>query len=184
MGTIRSGSQGVTLIEILLVLVVLIVMNAFAVPAMSEMLNSIRLSSATQSLVASLQLTRVEAIKRGRRVVLCKSTNGESCAHTGGWEQGWIVFQDGNNNATVDVGEIILHREQPLTGNIRLTGNNTVVSYVSYTPFGQTNTIGGAFQAGTLTVCPTPGKRSTVRQIVISSTGRVRTQTATLDDCA
>lgn len=183
MGTVRSGSQGFTVIEMLLALVVLIVLNAFAVPAMSEMLHSVRLSSATQSLVASLQLTRIEAIKRSRRVVLCKSANGENCSRTGGWEQGWIVFQDSNNNATVDAGEIILHREQPLTGNVRLTGNNTVVSYVSYTPFGQTNLTNGAFQAGTLTVCPSSGPSSMARQIVISSTGRVRTQTATLDHC-
>lgn len=183
MDAIRSGSQGFTLIEMLLLLVVLMLLNVFAVPAMSEMLIALRVSSATQALVASLQLTRVEAIKRGRRVVLCKSASGENCAHSGGWEQGWIVFEDRNNNAAVDAGEIILHREQPLAGQVRLTGNNPVLSYVSYTAFGQAHMTSGAFQAGTLTVCPSFGHSSAARQIVINISGRARTQVATRQQC-
>jgi type IV fimbrial biogenesis protein FimT len=184
MGERRSGSAGATLIELMVGLIVMGGLLGMAVPAMSAMLNSVRLDSATQSMVSSLQLARSEAIKRGTRVVLCKSPSGEDCDHTSGWEDGWIVFQDRNNNAMVDEGENILHKEQPLAANLRLTGNSTVLSYVSYTPFGQAKMTSGAFQAGTLTACMSSKSRAAARQIVINIAGRARTQMATLDHCS
>jgi type IV fimbrial biogenesis protein FimT len=180
----RSRSTGVTLIELMVGLMVFAMLQAIAVPAISEMLNSVKLDSATLSMVSSLQLARSEAIKRGTRVVLCKSRSGEDCDDTNGWEHGWIVFQDRNNNAMVDEGENILHKEQPLAANVRLTGNSTVLSYVSYTPFGQAKMTSGAFQAGTLTACMSSKSRAAARQIVINIAGRARTQMATLDHCS
>lgn len=179
----RSGCGGFTLIEILVVLVVLATLQTLAVPALSSVLDSARLGSATQSFFHHLQLTRSEAIKRNARVVMCKSDGGSNCTRTGGWEQGWIVFHDANNNAMVDAGESILQREQALASSVRLTGNTFVESYVSYTPLGQTSLTSGAFQAGTLTVCRASEVRSQAKQIVISSTGRVRTQKVSLDRC-
>jgi type IV fimbrial biogenesis protein FimT len=180
----RSRLYGVTLIELMISLTLMGVLAMMAVPAMSGMLNSFRVDSATRAMIASLQLARNEAAMRGGRVVVCKSSNGSDCSHTKGWEQGWIVFRDGNNNAVVDQGEPILHREPAMPEALSFTGNVTVVSYVSYTPYGHANMTNGAFQAGTLTVC-SPSKRGfEARQIVINSTGRARTQMATLDHCA
>ena len=179
----RSGSEGVTLIEVLVVLVILAVLQTLAMPAVSSVLNSARLGSVSQSLFHHLQLTRSEAIKRNARVVLCKSATGANCTRTGGWEQGWIVFHDANNNAMVDAGERILVHEPALSGAVKLTGNTFVESYVSYTPLGQTSLTSGAFQAGTLTVCRASEARSQAKQIVISSTGRVRTQKMWVDRC-
>lgn len=184
MGNRRSRSVGVTLIELMMGLIVMVALQLIAVPAMSEMLDSFRVDAATRSMISSLQLARNEAIMKGSRVVLCKSSNGEDCSHTNDWEQGWIVFQDRNNNALVDKGEIILHKEPALAGSVRLTGNVMVESYVSYTPFGTANMTTGAFQAGTLTVCPPLKTGSSARQIVLSSSGRARTQMAKLDHCA
>lgn len=179
----RSQYGGFTLIEVLVVLAMVVVMQTLAVPAMSTVVDSVRLGSVTQSFHASLHLTRSEAIKRNARVVMCKSDNGTSCAKAGGWEQGWLVFHDANNNAAVDAGENILLREQALADSTRLTGNALVASYVSYTPLGQTSLTGGAFQAGTLTVCRASEARAQARQIVISTTGRARTQKVWVDRC-
>jgi len=180
----RAQVGGFTLIEVLVVLALMAILHTLAAPALSAILNSARLGSAAQSFQVALQLTRTEAIKRNGRVVLCKSDNGSRCTKSGGWEQGWIVFHDANNNATVDVGEVVLQREQSLARSTRLTGNAMVASYISYTPLGQTNTVGGAFQAGTVTACETTDPRGQARQIVISSTGRVRTQKVMLGSCA
>ena len=53
-----------------------------------------------------------------------------------------------------------------------LVGNRMVDSYISYTAQGTSETIHGAFQAGTLTLCHAPEQR----RIVINSLGRVRTE--------
>lgn len=179
----RSGCAGFTLIELLTVVAVASVLLSLAAPAMSNMANSMRLSTAGNSFFSSLLLARSEAIKRNARVVVCKSATGDACASTGGWEQGWIVFHDVNNNAALDAGEVILSREQALPQPIRLTGNGPVISYVSYTPMGKTSFASGAFQAGTFTVCPESATRVEARQIVISSAGRPRTVKTTVEHC-
>lgn len=83
--------SGISLVEILAVLVMLTTVAAIAMPAFSSVGRSARLTSAVNEMVASLNLARSEAIKRNQRVVVCKSANATTCTTTGGWEQGWIV---------------------------------------------------------------------------------------------
>lgn len=180
----RSGCSGFTLNELLVVLALVGLLLTLAVPAMQGLVNSIRLSMATQTFLSYLYQTRGEAIKRNSRVVLCKSDTGLRCVRTGAWDQGWIVFHDINNNAAVDTGETILQRGLALDGALRLAGNTHVDSYISFTPSGNTSTTSGAFQAGTLTVCRESANRAQARQIVISSGGRIRTQKTEIDSCA
>lgn len=180
----RYGCSGFTLVELMMVIVVLAVLQTLAAPAFSAMVNSVRLTTVVNSLFSSLILARSEAIKRNSRAVVCKSATGSSCTTTGGWEQGWIVFHDANNNAALDVGEALLSREQALPNLIRLAGNGPVFNYVSYTPLGSANYTSGAFQAGTLTVCAQSATPADARQIVISSAGRPRTAKTTVDHCS
>lgn len=179
----RCKSMGFTLVELLLVVAVIALLQALTAPVFASLVNSVRLSSATNSLFSSLILARSEAIKRNSRAVVCKSGSGLACTSSGGWEQGWIVFHDPNNNAVLDDGETLLYREYALSNLIRLTGNSPVVSYVSYTPMGTTSYTSGAFQAGTLTVCVQSATPVDARQIVISSAGRPRTAKTTVEQC-
>lgn len=183
MRTQRRRCGGVTMLELLAVLAFMLVLQTLAAPALSAALNARRLSAVTHALYFSLQMSRSEAIKRGGRVVLCKSADGLVCSRTGNWAQGWIVFPDLNNNAQVDAGEVILQREQALGGSIQLSGNTLVESYVSYTALGHTSTTGGGLQVGTLTVCDLAATKPAGMQIVISSTGRARTQRVVLSQC-
>ena len=58
------------------------------------------------------QLPRSEAIKRNAPVTLCASSNGTTCATSGGWQVGWIVrLADGT----------ILQRQQALPPELRIT---------------------------------------------------------------
>lgn len=179
----RADSGGVTLIELLVLLAIVAVLQTLAAPAISGMSDSLRLTAGINSFLSSIHLARSEAIKRNARVVLCKSATGDACASTGGWEQGWIVFHDADNNATLNAGEIILWREQALLHPIRLAGNSQVASYVSYTPTGTTSLTSGAFQAGTLTLCRQSASPAQARTIVISNSGRPRTSRVTVNQC-
>lgn len=183
MKSCRVQAGGFSLVELLVVLVVLALLQTQAVPAMSSLADDMRVNSAAQTLFSSLRLARSEAIKRNGRVVLCKSPGGTGCTVSGGWEQGWIVFHDRNNNAVLDADEALLLHQPALAPVLRLTGNVQVQSYVSYTPLGTTQTVSGAFQAGTLTVCRRSGTTTRSRQIVLSSSGRARTQKTTLGSC-
>jgi type IV fimbrial biogenesis protein FimT len=149
----------------------------------SQMLSSLRLRNGVDTFFTSVLLTRSEAVKRNSRVVMCKSDQGKVCASSGDWNQGWIIFHDANNNAEVDAGESIVRHQQSLENRIKITGNEPVQKYVSYTGFGTSNLVSGAFQAGTLTFCQISPSPTDAWQIVINKTGRPRSVKTTVKQC-
>ena len=181
--TLQQTEMGFTLIESMVVLAVMTTLLGLAAPTMSEEMGASKLTHTSNSFLSNLYLARSEAIKRNARVVLCKSASGLSCATDGGWEQGWIVFHDANNNAALDTGEAILLKEHALPSDFRLTGNDHVDDYISYNAMGATRLSSGALQMGTLVLCRTSTSAGAARQIIVSSTGRPRIQRATASSC-
>jgi type IV fimbrial biogenesis protein FimT len=175
--------RGMTLVEMLVTLCVAAVLLAGAVTALNQIGLSMKLSAFSNAFVSQLNLARSEAIKRNSRVVMCKSSDGVQCATGGGWEQGWVVFHDANNNGIREPHETLIRRGEPLPEGYRVAGNQSVARYVSFSPFGGTRLTTGAFQAGTITLCRVSHSASEARQVVINSVGRPRIQKATLTDC-
>ena len=178
-----AAARGFTLLELLVSIAIVAVLVKVAVPALNPVIDSVKLSSATNVFVSGLILARSEAIKRNSRVALCKSLDGLSCTEDGGWEQGWIVFHDANNNSLRENSESILRRTERLSSSLRLTGNQNVARYVSFAPSGATKLIGGGFQAGTLTVCRYSADGGMARQIILNAVGRPRVQKVTVVSC-
>jgi len=175
--------SGVTLLELMVALAIAAILLTMALPGFSSLARSSRLSSVTNEFVSSLHLARSEAIKRNSHVVMCKSATGGSCAASGGWNQGWLMFHDGNNNAVLDIGETVILTRQPFPEGLSFEGNGWIARYISYTPSGATRTTSGILQVGTLTVCEQSAGPTSARQIVISRTGRPRTVKTTIDAC-
>ena len=175
--------SGYSLVEMMFALVLVVLVQALATPAISGIVNSSRVNTGAEAIFNSLLLARSEAVKRNGKVVVCKSAMGNGCSLSGDWQQGWIVFHDANNNATLDAGETILHREAGLSSQVRISGNGPVKNYVSYGPLGRTSLASGAFQAGTLTACIRSAGQVQARQVVINSSGRARLARDKVDDC-
>jgi len=176
-------AHGYSLVELMVVLALASIVMSLGLPAMTGMLSTQRAASLSAAFLNSLNLARAEAIKRNARAVLCKSANGLSCSASGGWEQGWIVFHDVNNNAALDADEALILQQAAASG-LSLTGNFSVADYVSYSASGSAKLLSGAFQAGTFTLCLSPASDPDVRQIVLSKTGRARIIKGSASDCA
>lgn len=154
-----------------------------AVPTLSTLMQNSRMTTNVNDFVTSLNIARSEAAKRGTKVTLCKSKNGNNCANSGDWEQGWILFVDTNDDAVADVGETLLQVHQALTGNVTLIGNGNVADYISYAATGFTRLKnGGGFQAGTLILCDDRGFGDQAKAVVLNNTGRPATMKATDSD--
>jgi type IV fimbrial biogenesis protein FimT len=180
----RQAVRGFSLVELAIVLAIASILAGAALPSLGNLVRSVRMTTGTNDLFTSIVLARSEAAKRHARVALCKSDDGNSCAATGGWEQGWIVFHDANNNGRRDPGEKLVERVAGMHDALRISGNLNVAKYISYAPTGETKMSSGAFQAGTITVCNVSAKTQDARQIVLSAAGRPRTQRAKVAQCA
>jgi type IV fimbrial biogenesis protein FimT len=179
----RIAARGISLVEMLISLSVMGTLASVATPSFVGILQSSRLSAASNEFLGALRLTRSEALRRGSRVAMCKSADGATCAETGGWEQGWIVFHDPNRNGAPDAGEDVIARGSPAGRRLLLTGNQPVAQLISFAPVGGPRAASGAFLAGTVTLCERSADRAPARQIVMSSSGRVRVQQVTMDSC-
>ena len=145
--------HGFTLTEVLVVVSVLAILLAIAVPSFSDALLGSRLRSYANNLVASVHFARSEAIKRNAVVTLCASSNGTSCSGT--WKNGWIILAG---------AAVVIQTQQAVDVNYKITGTNTTLSFQ---PTGV-----GATQ-DTITICrESPSAGSQEREVRISATGR------------
>ena len=106
-------SAGFTLLELLVTLAVAAVLLVISVPAFTGLALDARLTAAVNRVVHGIHVARHEALKSGADVVLCRSPSGRQCVHTGGWNDGLIVFvnRDRDDPPRVDAGEPILQSE-------------------------------------------------------------------------
>ena len=179
---LRRPERGFTLTEMLVAMALAATLMSLVAPSVAEFVESMQLRSASSNLMASLYLARSEAIRRNGRVVLCKTSDGNRCADSGGWEQGWMVFHDVNNNSFREETEPIIQHQVALSGTLRMTGNAPVSRYISYGSMGGAQLVSGAFQAGTLTVCRALASGD-ARQIIVNAAGRPRVQKADIPNC-
>jgi type IV fimbrial biogenesis protein FimT len=95
-----SRQSGFTLIELMVVVGIMALLLALAVPSFESTINSGRLTGAANELVASIQTARMESVRRNRRAIVCLSANpntaAPSCSTTN--PTGWFTFLDANAN--------------------------------------------------------------------------------------
>ena len=129
--------NGLTLIELLITVVILGIMASIAVPNYSAFVRDSQRTAAYNSLAGTINLARLEAIKRSRVVVLCASSGANSCQldANANWNDGWLVFVDSNGDGVLDAGETILKREA--AGANGLTITSSLGSLISLAPRGR-----------------------------------------------
>lgn len=166
----RRSIQGSTLIELMVVLVVAAVLLSMAAPSFVGIMRTSRIATAANGLIASLQLARSEAIKRAVRVTVCAGSEATGCDAGGGWQDGWLVFVDFNENGTFESGDQLLRVIDSVARSVRVSGNDPVSQYVSFVPTGVARQVSGALQMGTISLCDGEIGRS----LVLNATGRLR----------
>lgn len=188
-------SLGYTLIELMSMLAVVSILVSVGLPMLNVFFDSNRMVSNTNDLVGGLNIARSEAIKQQSRITMCQSSDSATCTGSDQWEDGWIVFQDPNGNATVDGGERILRLNAAADGQVTIRSNdvnNLIASSVSFTSRGLPKALNGGTQSGTFRICDKRGLKvnadgtSTVaRGVVLSPSGKVRStnQLANIASC-
>ncbi len=162
-----SKCNGLTLVELLVVLAVAAILAQIALPDFSDAIKNNRSTTQLNELQTSLMLARSEAVKRNNAVVMCKSVDGAACQDSGvNWHSGWIVFEDLNADGAVTAGEDVLSVHGGLIENTPLLFTPTRVMYVG---------TGLATQGlnGTYTLCDERGTPH-AKGLIIGPGGRPR----------
>lgn len=165
---LRVYYRGFSLYELLTTLSVVSVAGTFAA-GMNGVIQHHRLSAEVNQLIADIQLTRSEAIKRSNTVTLCQSNTGNDCTRTSEWGYGWIVFVDTNSDRRVDAGESVLRVQSSLQTGVRLdfAGALNRDHYLTYKPSGYVE------PNGTFTFCDN-SRATPAKAIIVLGTGRAR----------
>ncbi|MEQ7872264.1 GspH/FimT family protein [Chromohalobacter salexigens] len=171
-----NGMQrGMTLLELLVLIVILGLLTTQGMPAMGKLLREQRLQAASHALYQALYYTRSEAIRQGVPVMLVSEENG--------WEQGWRVFADRDDDGRQGPSEPTLRAGGGLANELRLRANQPLRRYVRYAPNGYSLRASGSFQIGSFYLC-TATATTPARRIVLSRGGRVRIERLPEGDAA
>lgn len=139
------GSQGFTLIELIMAVAILGILAGMGVPALRETTLNQRVKTATFDLYSSLIYARGEAIKRNGNVDIIPAA--------GGWVEGW----------TIQTGGTALKTQMPFTGTT-FTGPAGAIT------FRRNGRLAAA--AATLTIKASDSTSITMRCVNIALDGR------------
>lgn len=141
----ESRATGITLTEMVVVMAIVAILLAIAIPSYKYITNSNRVSGEINGLLGDMQFARAEAIKEGQWVTICASADQATCSGNTSWQTGWVVFPDPNNNQTVTSNALnpILRAQAAFTGSDTLIANNNA-SAVTFNREGFSTTPGVA----------------------------------------
>jgi type IV fimbrial biogenesis protein FimT len=166
----RARASGFTLVEMLVTLVVAVTLLTLAGPGFQDLVLNNRLTVASNGLAGTLNAARSEAIAQQRTVTVCASSNGSAC--TGTWSEGWISFIDVDSDGTVDAGDTILRRGQPVNATVDVSLVDAVRVRYGGQGFALPNS------AGHFALCDDRGAGH-AKALIVAATGRVVVATDT-----
>ncbi|GAA5183907.1 hypothetical protein GCM10023345_13300 [Acinetobacter kookii] len=112
-----------TLIEFMVTIAILAIIATLAAPNLSQMLHNTKVNTSSGDILSFLQQSRTEAIRLGKTVIVCGSSDGSSClsANKTNWSTGLIATHSGSTTPiqklTFDSSQLSITGPETITFN-------------------------------------------------------------------
>lgn len=168
-------SRGFTLIELLVTMVLIGILLRIGVPSFISFQRNSELTSAANSLLASINAARTESMKRNMNAAVVPSGSN-------GWAGGWTVFVDVDGTGSFDASKDLVVSTQPALASyfsVSATGTAGEASpYIMFNASGYPVTTSASQAQMTLSIARSDlsdaSQIDQTRRVKIVKTGRVR----------
>ncbi|WP_051484494.1 GspH/FimT family pseudopilin [Shewanella waksmanii] len=171
-GYSSKWSQGFTLVELMVTMVIAIILITVGVPSMKSMYEAYRSEGEVRRIQQSLLLTRNYAVSYGSRVTMCPTANA-GCGTD--WSAGYHIFIDGGTDNSIDGTDEVLQQFDAFNTSDFVTFDGNAISF---TPDGL---VAANSTSGTFVYCPGSKTSEESRGITISASGRIQFETGAVD---
>lgn len=149
--TINKNNSAFTLIELMIVIAIMAILSAIALPNYQNFMAQKRLNGASREVYGNLSAARMQSINENKWIALNIDNDHQ-----------YTMFRDNNMNGTVDTGESIIMKDlHPAYYDVTFSSSSGTV--IVFYPNGTGST-------GTLGLTGSTGAKS----ITISSAGRIK----------
>ncbi len=121
--------RGFTLIELMVTIAIAAILMVVAVPSLVTYQRNSEMTSFANTLLASINAARGEAMKRGRYAMVVPA-DGVA------WASGWVVFVDVDVTKTYNAAyDVLITAKEAPPSYLTVTGNNTALEAAPYIMF-------------------------------------------------
>lgn len=175
-GIANMNQRGFTLIEVLVTLALFAIITTSVAPSLGNFFTRNKVAATVNHVSSALQLARHTAINENRFVVMCPTTDMQTCTGDTDWSLTKMIFVDENGDGSLDANEEII-------GTADLVKDFFIRSNRATLVFAPINTAGNT--TATISICQKEDVQSFARALVIANVGRVRVlRDSTEIDCS
>ena len=134
-----TEQDGYTLVEMMTVVAISAILLGVGLPSLGRLKAGRQADAQVSLLAASLRTARSEAVQRGARVSICRSSDGATCssaANQRDWSSGWLVFEDHGARGVIEQGDVVLGAQPPQPEGHRIVAGGTNLYVISFLPSG------------------------------------------------